>query len=620
MARRRDAAPRGHKAVLTSHEEDYREIEAWYRDALERTALPPSWHSSPYSPTVVGPTWAADADGALHTSLPEHTLGWAWLAWAGKWLRGPDGGPWVYTMEQARAILHWQAVDPDDLEAGSPRLVWPSLFLQRLKGWGKDPVAGVLSLTAMVGPWVPRLDEHGRVLGDPHPEAWVQVAATSQDQTETTMRTLPGLITPEAQAWYGLDVGTLSAKAMGGTRYLQAVTSNYLAIEGKRPTLVIQNELQNWLASNQGHEMDLAIDGNLGKAPRSRAARRLYICNAYRQGRDSVAQRVREGWERQAGAGDAHAAGLLMDSLEAPPNAPLTREAAPEVIEIVRGDSVWLDPERVLSSVLNPAVPPSESRRKWYNQIRADEDSWVSATEWDANRSDDLPPLEPGDEVVCFFDGGKSDDATAIVACRISDGAVFVLGLWQRPPDARAHGWVAPREKVDAVVRSILDRDHDAPSAGAAVVGLWADPSHTREDETMGLYWQGLVDAWHRDYGSRLRLWAKGSSARSSRAGHSTLWDMSDGDNHRAFVRSVGQTTEDILSGEAPHDGDARLRAHVLNARRWPTRHGVSLGKSHRESRRKIDLAVAMVGARHMRREWLNGRRGKRGLSLADWA
>jgi hypothetical protein len=34
------------------------------------------------------------------------------------------------------------------------------------------------------------------------------------------------------------------------------------------------------------------------------------------------------------------------------------------------------------------------------------------------------------------------------------------------------------------------------------------------------------------------------------------------------------------------------------NARRRPNKYGVGIGKEHRESRRKIDLAVCAVGAR----------------------
>jgi hypothetical protein len=64
----------------------------------------------------------------------------------------------------------------------------------------------------------------------------------------------------------------------------------------------------------------------------------------------------------------------MYDSLEAPPEAPLTAEAAPSVVESIRGDATGcrrsgscVDPE--------PANAPSESRRKWYNQITAAEDA-----------------------------------------------------------------------------------------------------------------------------------------------------------------------------------------------------------------------------------------------------
>lgn len=49
-------------------------------------------------------------------------------------------------------------------------------------------------------------------------------------------------------------------------------------------------------------------------------------------------------------------------------------------------------------------------------------------------------------------------------------------------------------------------------------------------------------------------------------------------------------------------DGDGRLRTHVRNAREYPNRYGTSLWKGHRQSKRKIDLAVCMVGARMLRR------------------
>jgi hypothetical protein len=161
----------------------------------------------------------------------------------------------------------------------------------------------------------------------------------------------------------------------GDTRQIQAITANPLSIEGKRPTLVVRNETQNWITANGGHEMAGAIEGNAAKSEGG-AARMLDICNAYRPGQDSVGQRVREGWEKSQGdSPEVLDFGLLYDSLEAPPDAPLSADAAPSVVDAIRGDATWMSTKRIVASILNPANPASESRRKWYNQITAAEDA-----------------------------------------------------------------------------------------------------------------------------------------------------------------------------------------------------------------------------------------------------
>ncbi len=54
------------------------------------------------------------------------------------------------------------------------------------------------------------------------------------------------------------------------------------------------------------------------------------------------------------------------------------------------------------------------------------------------------------------------------------------------------------------------------------------------------------------------------------------------------------------------HDGHPALTQHLRNARRAPGKYGTSLMKEGRESAKKIDLAVAAVGARMLRRLYLN--------------
>lgn len=65
-------------------------------------------------------------------------------------------------------------------------------------------------------------------------------------------------------------------------------------------------------------------------------------------------------------------------------------------------------------------------------------------------------------------------------------------------------------------------------------------------------------------------------------------------------------------------DGDIRLRQHFLNAVRMPTRAGLSIGKEHRESKRKIDLAVCAIGARMVRRAYLNNAKKRGGKACEE--
>jgi hypothetical protein len=114
-------------------------------------------------------------------------------------------------------------------------------------------------------------------------------------------------------------------------------------------------------------------------------------CNAYRREQDSVAQRVREAWDKTQGKRPtAVDFGLMYDSVEAPPDAPLTVAAAPDVVKAVRGDSTWHDLKRVTNSISNTAIPASESRRKWYNSAPAAEDAWCDPSEWDVLADSEL--------------------------------------------------------------------------------------------------------------------------------------------------------------------------------------------------------------------------------------
>jgi hypothetical protein len=568
-------------AFIPSRDSELAEIERWYRELLDSTPPPDDLE---WDPVRIGPTWQWN-DG---WTLPDASLGWGFLSWCGFWLTGKGRKPWRFTPEQARFWLWFYAVDT----LGDA--LYHSAMLQRLKGWGKDPMAATAGAGSLHAPIVFDRWEGDRPIGRDEPDAWTQIVAVSQDQTKNTMKLFPSLISVEAKQHYGIQIGKLNVWSDGDRRQIEAVTASPAAIEGGRPKLIVRNETQNWEASNGGHDMAGAIEGNAAKAEMGAPARILDIFNAYRPGRDSVAERARIGWEEAQGDDAIRLDfGVLLDSLEAPPNAPLTPEAAPSVVRSIAGDSTWLDTRpngRIVKSILNPANSASESRRKWYNQITGTEDAWAEPAWVDqcVNKGLGLA-LADRDQIFVFGDGSKSGDDTGLVACRLDDGALFTLHH-QHP----AKDQIVSRADVEAAVVEMFDRWH--------VLGFWFDPSHAKDDAAIedDRFWWPLVDRWHETYNKRLKLWAVQSGANR----HAIAFDMLKPSTQQLFQPAVAQLAKDLEASDvALHNGTA-LKRHMKNARKREGRYGTTIAKENRSSARKIDLAVCAVGARMMRRQF----------------
>ena len=599
MARSRSAA-----SQTTTAESEYREIIGWYERELEAAAPPTDLR---YEPVKIGPTWQYENGWVL----PAVTLGWRNLAWAGMHLKDSKGQPWTYTLEQARFILWMDALDPETGE-----FAYSSAVLQRLKGWGKDPLAASVSMSDICSEDAAFDHWRGDVpVGKQQPNAFVQIIGVSQDQIKrNTFKLFPSLVPVSTRRKYGVQIGKLSVWARGDEAQIEASTTSVGAIEGPRPTRVIRNETQNWNESNGGHDMAGAVEGNAAKAEAG-ASRILDICNAYRDGEDSVGERRRKSYNKTVGVRcKLHAAlegwpkgcldcqppstadfGLLYDSLEAPPEAPLTAEAAPAVVEAIRGDSIWLNTKRILRSILDTNNSASESRRKWYNQINAAEDAWLDPKDIKAGERDE--GLEPGDVIVLFGDGSKSDDATGLIGVRISDGHAQVLHV-QQPKK----GQIVNRHAVDLAVIKAFET--------YKVKAFWFDPSHARDDDAEGdnRFWWPMVDDWSKRYGRRLKCWPVKSGVKT----HAVAFDMALEINQKTFVEGCDQVAGEV-EGQAAEGApkivtfkkSQWLTDHLTNAKQAPGKYGVSIRKDNRESRHKIDLAVCLAGARTLRRIYL---------------
>lgn len=556
-----------HRVDIIDAEEQIAAATAWYRERLAEPAVLPWDPHDELAPVLVGPTWEVDRTG--HWVLPEFSAGWGILGHLSYYLNGSFIGlpRWEFTLEQARYMLWDNAVELDG------KWLFLDGTLQRVKGWGKDPIIAADSLGVITGP-VKVLEVNqitGEVLAEQHPNPLVQIAATAADQTRTTMDLFAPMTTPEYRAAFGIQVLRTMVHAREGLARIEALTRNPERLEGFRGTKVWLNETHLWTPENRGAAMDQVIRRNMRKVPGARARR---ATNAPRSG-DNVAWVDRE--KSDLGELEKH----LYDSLEANPRARLNVEDGVQVIPMVRGDSTWLTVEMFLGGINDPRDSDELKRRFWYNQVGGDDEDWVARQAWLDCRSVDRP-LVRGDQVVLFGDGSKSGDYTAIAGCRISDGLLFTVGVW-KPVDGRVS-----RERVSLAVHKAFDE--------LTVIGFWFDPGGGEDDEEERPYWLSTCDSWAEELAGRLKL-------RADAQRHAIVWDMRDRRvKHKAFVRAAEQFIDDVESGQLIHDGSKALTKHVLNAKTAYTDDGISLRKPSRHSQRKIDLAVAAVGARMMRR------------------
>jgi hypothetical protein len=238
----------------------------------------------------------------------------------------------------------------------------------------------------------------------------------------------------------------------------------------------------------------------------------------------------------------------------------------------------WSPIERLTSEFYDTSNEPQDLRADLLNQITHAADAWLTEPEVRAS-SDVARVVQPGDRIVIGFDGSRKrargvTDATALIGCRLSDGHLFTIGVWEQPerpqlgPDGKPIEWQVPVVEVLAAV-------HEA-FATYDVVGMYADPAK----------WESHVADWEAAYGPRLKVQATRQ--------HPIEWWMTGG-RSVLIVRALEKFHTALTEGELTHDGSSALVRHLCNARRRPGRSGLQIGKAHPDSPKKIDAAVASV-------------------------
>jgi hypothetical protein len=513
-------------------------------------------------------TWKPTVEGEAPT------LGWDVLDWIAENLAAPDRDqyePFILTAEQARFVLGFYELDP----VTGKRLIRRGV-ISRPRGWGKSPLLAALACVEALGPVVSAgWDADGQPVGQP----WhrirtplVQVAAVSEKQTKNTWTPLLEMLRngPGVDAYPGLDPMETFVNLPRGR--IETVTSSATTVKGNKGVFAILDQTEEWTRTNGGHRLSEVLLNNATKIGGST----IESPNAYTPGMDSVAEKTAVAFQLMQAGKTRMSTGLLHDHREAPADTDMAdRESLMAGLAVAYGDSAqsaggWVDLETILGRIWDPDMEPQLARADFLNQVTHAADSWISQPEL-AAIADPTKVVADREVITLGFDGSRSRtrgkaDATALIGCRLADGHLFEIGVWEQPDGPGHEGWEPPVVEVSAAVGGAFLRYR--------VVGFYADSS----------MWEEHVASWEAQYGPQLMVKAAPS--------HPIRWPK----NHMTrVVEALTRLHNAIRNGEASYDGSFALTRHFLNARRRTGRSGVFISKEHPESPNKIDAAYASM-------------------------
>lgn len=486
------------------------------------------------------------------------TLGWA----IGEWIEAhcvvPDrelaGQPYLLTDEMWRFLAHHYRLRPGAV-AERPAMAWRYRRSQlvRPQKWGKGPFSSSIICAEAVGDTVfAGWDADGEPVGRPWPTPFVQITATSDDQTDNVYDALVPMIELGPLADLIPDTGETRINLASGGE-IKPVTSNAISRVGARITFALQDETGFWVKANKGH--DLADAQKRGLA--GMGGRPMETTNAWNPTENSVAQQTSE-----SGVDD-----IYRDHVQAPKSLSIRNKVERRrLLKAVYGDSWWVDLDRIDAEVVEllDRGEDGQAERFFGNRVKAGRSAWLRDGLWEAGRRP--RPVERGTKVCLGFDGSETDDWTAITAETL-DGYAFTptYGPDRRPAvwDPAEYGGRIPVTEVNAAMEEIQHTYR--------VLRAYCDPRA----------WRSEIETWQLTYGEKKII----------------IWETNRiTQMHAALLRFV----QDLANGGITNDGDRITTLHVGNAIKVP-KPGERYILGKQSQHQKIDKAMTSVLAHEAR-------------------
>jgi phage terminase large subunit-like protein len=322
------------------------------------------------------------------------------------------------------------------------------------------------------------------------------------------------------------------------------------ALQGWDPSLAIVDELH--VVTDDTFE---AMAARAGKRERSLL---LAISTPPKVGDDGVMRRLVDHGRASADPS------FFFREFAAPSGCALDDEAAWAVANPALDDFLHRD---ALRATLPPKMRENAFRRYRLGQWVTLDGAWLPDGAWE-RCADPGRAISDGADVALGFDGSFSGDCTALVAVTVEARPhVHLVELWEAPEGSR--DWRVPVVEVEDAIRAACRRWR--------VLEVAADPYR----------WQRSLELLD---GEGIPVGEFPQSP--ARMGPAT-------------ARFYAAVVDRLLS----HDGSSALARHVANAILKEDSRGARLAKEHKDSKRRIDAAVAAVMA-HDRAAVLAGDRG----------
>lgn len=488
------------------------------------------------------------------------TLGFQVADWIEEYCcHGPGdiaGDPVLLDNEWLRFLANAYRLDPL-----TGRRVIDRAMLSRPKGRAKSELAGFICAAEALGPvrfdgW----DANGQPVGRPVRSPMIKCLATEESQAGNTFEVaayIMGEWGPEQHSEvYGGISGARryqSATALylpsGGE--LRACTAGAASKDGGKETFVVPDEVHLYVLPEL-RSMYATVARNTGKRAKAEPWM-LLTTTAYRPGEQSVAETLLTAWRKNELPNPAR---WLVDHREAKGRIDLNDKdhTIHQLRQVYGAAADWMDFERIYAVMRDPTECEDDATaaRYYLNRPQSTKDAWIAVDIVERQARADV--VQPGEEIALGFDGSLNDDSTVLIGSRMSDGFLFPVGIWSKPPGPEGNWWEVPRKDVLATIRETFER--------YKVSRLYADPHEWRSD----------IDSLAEDYGERVVAWETRRDTPTSAA--------------------LDRLRVDLISGTLWHSGDPTFMEHFGNA--YVRRKGSLrlVRKEHDGSSRKIDCVV----------------------------